>query len=238
MERSEDDEAESEDRKAPPLGVSCSMQCSRSAHALQVVIVSHNCQRKAATQALTLASSQALCDSVDTAAIAITCMQEPLQVHVTSNTAASQWCHAAQRTVRYLGCERDDWSSFALCADTYVPYHIQILNVHLNPRPWPQPGHRRREDLAAVVSEVSPHIVAGDFNELRGGPCDQWLRMQRYVELTQAITDPTWYSQTEASQNIDRIYCRTDLLPHVAYASAIGHTFGSDHARVICRITD
>lgn len=77
----------------------------------------------------------------------------------------------------------------------------------------------------------------GDFNELRNGPCDKLLLNFGYIELSSHIKKPTWFSNKEDNQNIDRIYCKKSIVSSIHYECKLGHRYDSDHSQVICSIS-
>ncbi len=187
-----------------------------------LTLITHNCQMNKKAKRLSLKDNKKF--------MAITCMQEPIDV------IAEPRC-GFRYTSEEVSCRRKDWSVFGIFAEFDSPIKLRLLNVHLNPRPWPEPGFQRSYDLRKITKKKKPHIIMGDFNELRNGPCDKMLLKLGYTELSSNISDPTWFSAEEDNQNIDRIYCKKSLLRFINYECRLGERYYSDHTQVICSIS-
>ncbi len=212
-------------------GGSADTSPSTASDRLHFTLITHNCQQNPTAQKLSLGSAAKI--SREEKSMAITCMQEPLQI-------IGVRPKSEQKKV-YGG--RQDWPLLGLFTQIDVPRFptpFRLLNVHLNPSPWPDPGQERSDDLRQAIAQNTPNLIMGDFNELRNGPCDTLLSQLGYIELSASITDPTWFAadtdDPPTDQNIDRVYCHKSLLRHMDYQCRLSERYGSDHAQVICSI--
>lgn len=107
-----------------------------------LTLITHNCQKNKRAIRLSLEDNKKF--------MAITCMHEPLNIIAKPHFG---FRYKSQE----VSCHQKVWPIFGIFTEFDFPIQLRLLNVHLNPNPWPKPGLQRSYDLKKTGG--CPHIL-------------------------------------------------------------------------------